>query len=176
MSTPATIIVKVKKEDIGSVRKCNVADINLRTEKMFIESYIKIFGEEKGSEIALNYIHAGSDKVPNKEEFVSKIEPVELGNFIEIYHHWDGFPDSLGDELLKHFNTYESALNLMLGGDVSTIVDGSVPYISVGRPWEESKPTILDEVTDCTMNYQYLFKNGKWYYRTFSNKKFKRLI
>ena len=176
MSTPATIIVKVKKEDIGSVRKCNVADINLRTEEMFIESYVRLFGKEKGYETALKYIRDDSDRVPNKKEFTSKIEPVKLVNFIEIYHHWDGYPDSLGAELLKRFNSYESALNLMLGGDVSTIIDGSVPYISVGRPWNENKPTILDEVPDCNMNYQYLFKNGKWYYRAFGNKKFKRLV
>ena len=44
---------------------------------------------------------------------------------IRIYHHWDGYPEGVGDTLLSEFNTYEKALNLMSGGyDFGVTVEG----------------------------------------------------
>lgn len=46
-----------------------------------------------------------------------------------IYHHWDGYPDTLGRHLKKFYKSQESVENLIAFGNMSTIVGGEKPYI-----------------------------------------------
>ena len=41
------------------------------------------------------------------------------GSILSAYHHWDGYPQWLGVNLVKHFNSYEKASELIDGGDMS---------------------------------------------------------
>ena len=41
------------------------------------------------------------------------------GSILSAYHHWDGYPQWLGVNLVKHFNSYDKASELIDGGDMS---------------------------------------------------------
>ena len=41
------------------------------------------------------------------------------GNILSAYHHYDGYPQWLGRQLVEHFNTYDEASELIDGGDMS---------------------------------------------------------
>ena len=41
------------------------------------------------------------------------------GSILSAYHHWDSYPQGLGVNLVKHFNSYEKASELIDGGDMS---------------------------------------------------------
>ena len=150
MSTNATIVLKLRREDIGHFKKCDVQKCNISTERIF-----------------------GS--LPNMGFIRDKVKNVKLSKpYIKIYHHWDGFPNTLGEWLKEHYRSYQDVLNLMLVGDCSSIIDGVIPYIGFDddREWAENKPELLDEIPKCWYNYQYLAvidpdnpEKVKWYWR-----------
>ena len=41
------------------------------------------------------------------------------GSILSAYHHWDGYPQWLGVNLVKHFNSFDKASELIDGGDMS---------------------------------------------------------
>ncbi len=83
---------------------------------------------------------------------------------LQIYHHWDGYPEGVGLGLLDGFNDYDSLLNLILGGDTSSILSNTIVQYcaSRGEEWEDVKPQELDE-PQLQEEYVYKFENGKWY-------------
>lgn len=91
-----------------------------------------------------------------------------------IYHHFDGFVNGVGETLYREYNSYQEALNLVLGGDVSTIIGSYTPYaIREGKDWESICPVAVDEsYSSNNEEYEYMFKNGKWFVQIFhkSNK------
>ena len=114
-------------------------------------------------------------EIPEAE--IEKVPAVKLdGKYIGIYHHWDGYPEGVGDTLVKRFNTYEDALNLLLYGDESSINSSVciIPYILRGGGYkkaEDTPPHMYDRipanlgVTHCA-EFVYLFKDGEWYFDT----------
>ena len=89
---------------------------------------------------------------------------------IRIYHHWDGYPNGVGKTLLKEFNSYEKAINLIAFGDASTIVGTDATFYNSWREGEDWKITKPRQYTSeqayedsCNEDYAYLFKDGKWY-------------
>lgn len=89
---------------------------------------------------------------------------------IRIYHHWDGYPDGVGETLLNKFNTYEKALNLMSFGDASSINGVDATFYNswrTGEDWDFVKPRQYKSEQEfdekSTEEYTYLFKDGKWY-------------
>lgn len=83
-----------------------------------------------------------------------------------IYHHWDGYIDALGETLFKEYNSYEEALNLVLGGDCSTINGTYTPYaVREGEDWDGIKPRAIDEKYPRKEEYDYMFKDDQWYVR-----------
>lgn len=93
---------------------------------------------------------------------------------LRIYHHWDGYPEGVGDTLIHRFNTYEKALNLVLGGDCSTINGKYSPYaLRRSEDWESIKPTPIEEKKGIDEEYDYMFKDGKWYVRAMYGRKLK---
>jgi hypothetical protein len=95
-----------------------------------------------------------------------------------IYCHWDGYPSHNGRILLESFNTEDRVLELIKLGNLSILghkIGGEVKFdgfdsstdqcLAYGRDRGETeqeasdfdkKPTDLQE-------YNYLFKEGKWY-------------
>lgn len=177
MSTPAAITIKIHKEDIGKVMKCNIKTLGYRTAQRYIKSCVKWQGTEEGVEFAKKSLSWGIEKLPSVKKMKKELEEIELSPYMTIYVHWNGYPEknNTGEALLKEFNTYEKALNLILSGDCSLITDGVKPYIGLHQTWEESKPERTDYLPDCYMRFQYIFKNNKWYYRATEKGKFKIL-
>ena len=94
-------------------------------------------------------------------EFLNKVEEVTLEKpVLEIYHHWDGYPECLGKTLLKQYNDYNTILNLLLGGDAGSINGDNVCQYCAwrGEDWESVKPVLNEE-------YLYKFEDGVWYFR-----------
>ena len=84
-----------------------------------------------------------------------------------IYHHWDGYIDGVGETLYKKYNSYEEALNLVLGGDCSSINGTYTPYATrKGEDWDGIKPAQISEDHRIEEEYDYMFKDDKWYVRS----------
>lgn len=100
-------------------------------------------------------------------KFLNMVEEVTLEKpVLEIYHHWDGYPKGVGKTLLEQYNDYNTILNLLLGGDASSINGDDVcQYCAgVGEDWEGVKPKQLDKPL-LKEEYLYKFENGVWYFR-----------
>ena len=84
-----------------------------------------------------------------------------------IYHHWDGYIDGVGETLYNEYNNYEEALNLVLGGDVSTINGRYTSYATrKGEDWDSIQPKAVNEDHPCEEDYDYMFKDGEWFVRS----------
>lgn len=141
MSTRAHIIVKVRPEDKGKTM------------------------QHKEELLPKGYKYGTWDK---KKEF-PEVKIGKTTNYLCIYHHWDGYPSGLGDTLLNNFDTYEKALNIVLGGDMSNINNHVASYFNRGEDWKSIKPVQLrskapkvNKETWC--EYAYLLdEDNKWY-------------
>lgn len=66
------------------------------------------------------------DKLPKgvyyADDCIEDLKEVKLDKpYITIYHHFNGYPEGLGLTLYKKFNDYDKILNIILGGDASSI-------------------------------------------------------
>lgn len=141
MSTRSCVIIKVRKEDIGTVKSFN---------KELVKVAEKGWGE---------YEQADADKA----------SPVEIKDkYIGIYCHWDGYPDGVGAALKANFNTYEDALNLILGGDCSVISNEYIMRYATRKdedwkylqPKQEATTNLMLSHFDWSA-YAYTFTDGK---------------
>ena len=150
--------------------------------------FVEVLPEDLGKEIkpdksliyakGLRFEDIGGDQIADKE--VDKFPPVWLGNkYIGIDHHWDGQPWDVGRALVKRFNSYEEALNLMTYGSVYTITGSRIiPKMLLGGVYnftEDMLPFMYDNLLEgisdiqCAeytypYSYVYLYANGEWMY------------
>ena len=82
--------------------------------------------------------------------------------YLQIYCHFDGYPDGVGQDLLEANFTYKEALNFIMLGDHSTVKEA---YIYRGESWQQDKPDCMDE-PQCHENYLYCFMDDDWYVET----------
>ena len=139
MATRCNIFVKVRKEDIG---------------KTFRIDLDKITGAE-------------SIKQKNQESNFGSITIRD--DYIGIYSHWDGYPDGgVGLTLYKYYNSYDLALNLVLGGNVSSINGAYKPYVCMGADdcWEQESPEQKNEMPEPEEDYLYLFDCDQWWFKS----------
>ncbi len=102
-----------------------------------------------------------------------------------IYCHWDGYPEGVGDTLLRSYNTRERVLELMELGDLSVLADEmhptgqhnfSVPQdgmcIAYGRDRSDTETeakvstleSFLHDAVGSGQEYVYLMDlTGKWF-------------
>jgi hypothetical protein len=85
-----------------------------------------------------------------------------------IYVHSDGYPDGVGNCLLKHYNSYEKAKELVNKGSASYIAE-TIEECKFYETEEDSFKTYNNEYCfmydmrgDIMIEYIYLFKNNKW--------------
>ena len=83
---------------------------------------------------------------------------VDNGNVLQIYCHWDGYPEGVGQDLLDDFNSYDKALEMILEGDHSTPYE---PYAGHGEDWVSNRPDQRSEPI-CYEEYLYVFKDEEW--------------
>lgn len=134
MSTHCRIYVRINKEDFG---KTLTADINQLPNPLVDNNYpclpIKILSS-----------------------------PTDDCLLMGIYCHFDGYSSGVGAELKKKFNTYEKALNLILLGSVSYIIDEIKSYHN-WRNEEVDIRIIQGKVAPPAVeDYTYIFCDGEW--------------
>lgn len=96
------------------------------------------------------------------------------GSILSVYHHSDGYPEWLGKTLKTHYNTRQSASELIDGGDMSCCwtkdrwddsADGSYGAQYYSQRGEDCPPRHdkdLNEYLSDGEEYAYLFTNGEW--------------
>ena len=93
---------------------------------------------------------------------------------LQIYCHWDGYPDGVGASLQSSYNSYEKALALILGGDVSVVDEKyTCPYsIGDGEDPNWNVPTVLDK-PKLNEEYLYVFNHDEWFVQELGSTEFK---
>ena len=79
-----------------------------------------------------------------------------------------GTINDLGKVLFYKFNDYDKVLNMLLCGDEISVVSNALaePYINFDERWDAIKPISQDQVPLTPVYaYDYLFQDGKWYFR-----------
>lgn len=140
MATRSCIIVKVRNRDIGTSQK---------------------YSDEKSKVLANDW---GGDGVDLCEDV--KIEKPYVG----VYCHWGGYPSGVGESLKSFADTYERALNMVLGGSISSVSENSFTHYANrdGEVWSYISPiqgdTAIDVNAKIDEDYCYLFDedNGGW--------------
>ena len=82
--------------------------------------------------------------------------------YLQIYCHFDGYPDGVGQDLLDAKFTYEEALNFIMLGGHSTVEEA---YIERGEKWQDNKPSCKDKPY-CYEEYLYCFMDDAWFIET----------
>lgn len=147
MSTRSTIAVVISQLDRGK----------------FIEPDLSLLGKRIESDL--------------KEPEFHRTVLNEGTEVVAIYHHWDGYPEGVGQTLLDEFNEYEKAKNLVSFGDASTINGDTATFYNswrAGEPWEFTQPKQYDSEDDFNekfnddvfIEYLYLFKDGEWFVKS----------
>lgn len=156
MATRSYIRVILKEEDRNKDMKFNPS----------------LIGDESGKyEIGLN--EWGRDQLDVEHGTWETVNP-NGAEALKIYHHWDGYPEGVGDTLVNIYDTYEKALNLVLGGDCSTINGTYNPYaLRKCEDWKDIKPLAISEKEGVDEEYDYMFKDGEWYVRAMYGNKLK---
>jgi hypothetical protein len=122
---------------------------------------VVVKNEDLGKTIKFDENKLPKDRVA---EGVEVMEEVTINKpVIQIYHHWDGYPEGVGQTLIDDFNDYDKALNLVLGGDVSSINGGCLAYYCAREGFVE--PAQLDTPI-CEEEYVYKFEDGNWYFQS----------
>ena len=138
MSTRSSIIIKVKKEDLGTTKEFDSSKLDCLMDKWNDD------GEELCKPVKIKHNYAG------------------------IYCHFDGYPEGVGAALKKNFSDYDKLLNLIVGGDCSYIeIDAVKRYGNrAGEKWDYLQPAqgdTAESVIDAIDNeYAYVFEDGKW--------------
>ena len=123
------------------------------------------------------------DKLPENTSYnddcIENLREVTLNKpYISIYHHFDGYPEGLGLTLYEEFNDYDKALNILLGGDASSINgDTIIQYCPAYQDenWDRTKPDLTDEIPAADQDYQYYFDDEKWWFRGYEKTNWKDL-
>jgi hypothetical protein len=97
------------------------------------------------------------------------------GPILSVYCHWDGYPEFNGVKLKEHFVSYESAAELVDGGDISCLwtnagwnnetlpETGPQYYSSRGENCPPRLDANLNEYVGDGEEYAYLYTlNGEW--------------
>jgi len=125
--------------------------------------YLKLKQETKGQTLKFN---PELIKIGYKTEYpIPDVDVPAAAKYIGIYHHWDGYLSGVGVELLKNYTDYDKILNLLMMGDMSSIIREVSSY----RGWrnENTPPTFiesdnLDSREAKQEEYAYLFDGEQW--------------
>ena len=86
-------------------------------------------------------------------------------NYLVAYCHWNGHPLDNGQELLSSYNDYEKAMELVKGGDMSTLgdyFDDSIDVAVIDDIGDVIQQTIKENKKCPCIEYIYLFVDTTW--------------
>lgn len=83
--------------------------------------------------------------------------------YATIYCHYDGYIDGVGNILYNHYNTYDEAKELILGGNCSYITETTAAYYALRDGYERNKPKFTEDEPSLMEEFLYVFKDGEWY-------------
>ena len=99
------------------------------------------------------------------------------GTITSIYCHSDGYVEFVGNKLYKNYTTKEQVMELIRGGNISTLGE-NYSKCSVymrdwkGETWDINAPYISKDMDSYIKDFKfyswfYFFDNGKWYVFTY---------
>lgn len=100
--------------------------------------YLKLKDESKGQTIKFDFSKLPTAHKEQHAELEFPIKDVIIpkdAEYIGIYHHWDGYITGVGETLLMSYNDYDTILNMLIMGDISTINGGVISY----QGWRNKK-------------------------------------
>lgn len=163
MSTRGYIFVKVSKKDQGKSLKFD--------REMIKKSGVTLHDSNKWN-------GKGFDELTDD---IFRETPNVWANYIGIYIGADAYPTGAGEALLKHFDSYREAMNLMAGGMASSVYGDRVNYNQESRQWHYDHPEqqhpqdpdpgvmpiqkMLPEYCD---SFQYVYNNNQWWVRKYN--------
>jgi hypothetical protein len=95
-------------------------------------------------------------------------------SILSVYCHWDGYPEFNGVKLQEHFNSYDAAVELIDGGDISALwtnvgwsnetlpTTGPLYYSTRGDVTEPRYDMSLKTYLANGEEYAYVFMNQEW--------------
>ena len=106
----------------------------------------------------------------------------EDGTFKGIYCHWDGYISNNGKILVEHYTDIEKIDKLLAGGSLSALDKNLNPEEGIAHDFTSRQDGVclfhhrdigydlkvynldtLDEIKDYLEEYNYIFKENKWY-------------
>ena len=92
--------------------------------------YLKLKDESKGQTIKFDFSKLPTAQgEPHELEFpIKDVTIPQDAEYIGVYHHWDGYITGVGQTLLENYADYDTILNLLIMGDLSTINGGVTSY------------------------------------------------
>lgn len=90
--------------------------------------------------------HKGSYKaIPFYDKSKKFIKPHNT-NYMSVYCHYDGYVSGVGKHLYNHYQTKQKVLDLISGGNMSSINDSLTDCVyysdyEYNQEWEDNKPT-----------------------------------
>lgn len=158
MATRSNIRVVLKEED--------------RDREMYFDPML--IGNDSNGQYKISLNEWGNEQLSIAQSLWEHVNPAGA-EALRIYHHWDGYPEGVGETLINEYNTYEKALNLVLGGDCSTINRAYSPYaLRKSEDWDTIKPQLITEDCGISEEYDYMFKDGEWFVRSSYDKRCKK--
>ena len=90
------------------------------------------------------------------------------GSILSAYHHWDGYPEWLGRQLMEHYNTRDKVTELIDGGDMSVCLtdEGEPSPRYYSQRGEDCPPRLdkdMEEFFADGEEYSYIFRNDNWF-------------
>lgn len=82
------------------------------------------------------------------------------GPYLQVYCHFDGYPNGVGRDLIEKKLTYDEALKLILEGDRSSTDDGMSYYQWRDEAYEDVKPKDMT-VPKREQEYLYLLEENE---------------
>lgn len=101
----------------------------------------------------------------------------EDGTYDSVYCHWDGYIEHNGAILSKHYNDEESIRDLISHGEMSSLAENLENSVFYHRDKGEQLRVVrgTDDLYTWSQDYNYVFKEGKWYYFKWGAYKMKKL-
>ena len=93
--------------------------------------YLKLKDETKGKTLKfdLSKLPRGNGEQHGELEFpIKDVKVPKNAAYMHVYHHWDGYVTGVGETLADTYHDYDTILNLLTMGDLSTINGGVTSY------------------------------------------------